>query len=193
VGPISASTRWRDSWLALTPSNPDHHPPRRVSPPRWLVFPATRLQTLHRGRPTHWRGLLAVRANHNNRSHRLRRRWKHRCHSNPRHVARFWRCTGQDCCQPDIRPNSDHRVPQNITYCFYSEAPVIALCSAILRTCRPPRRSAPAANAFDLAIESDGHGIVVSTPFGRSNDRHSHQLACTSRFRCSRTFSRWLS
>ena len=31
------------------------------------------------------------------------------------------------------------------------EAPVMALRSALLRTCRPPRRSAPAANAFNLS------------------------------------------
>ena len=41
------------------------------------------------------------------------------------------------------------------------EAPVMALRSALLRTCRPPRRSAPAANAFNPAIESDVLGMTV--------------------------------
>ena len=41
------------------------------------------------------------------------------------------------------------------------EAPVMALRSALLRTCRPPRRSAPAANAFNPAIKSDVLGMTV--------------------------------
>ena len=48
----------------------------------------------------------------------------------------------------------------------------MALRSAILRTCRPPRRSAPAANAFDPAIESD----VPRIPGERSNVKSRSRL-----------------
>jgi hypothetical protein len=37
----------------------------------------------------------------------------------------------------------------------------MALRSALLRTCRPPRQLAPAANAFNPAIKSDVLGMTV--------------------------------
>jgi hypothetical protein len=42
-------------------------------------------------------------------------------------------------------------------------APAVALHSALLRTCRPPRRSAPAANAFNPAIKNASSGLTGVT------------------------------